>query len=83
MTRMTCPWCGPRDLADFAYGGEAARRRPADPRALDDAAWADYLFLSDNTRGRSREDWVHRHGCGRWFVVTRNSATDTIEGPGE
>ncbi len=78
MLQIPCPWCGPREDAEFDFGGEADIQRPADPDALDDAAWADYLFMRVNRRGVQREQWVHTAGCRRWFVVERDTVTNEI-----
>ena len=78
MLLIPCPWCGPRDEAEFHYGGEAHIARPAHPDALDDAAWADYLFMRSNPKGPFAERWVHSAGCRRWFNVVRDTATHRI-----
>ena len=78
MLLITCPWCGPRDETEFSYGGEAHIVRPADPDALSDAQWADYLFMRKNTRGAHREQWSHASGCRRWFNVQRDTTTSEI-----
>ena len=83
MLLINCPWCGRRDESEFSYGGEADIVRPADPAALSDAEWADYLFMRKNSRGRQREQWVHAHGCRRWFVVTRDTVSYRIADGGE
>jgi sarcosine oxidase subunit delta len=75
---IDCPWCGPRDESEFAYGGEADITRPADPDALTDEEWADYLFMRKNPRGPHREQWVHEHGCRRWFVLERDTVSYQI-----
>ena len=75
---IDCPWCGPRDESEFACGGEAHIRRPADPAKLDDAEWADYVFFRANPKGRHRECWVHACGCRRWFNVERDTVTHRI-----
>lgn len=78
MLRIPCPWCGPRDETEFGYGGQAHLKRPDNPDALDDAAWADFLFMRDNPQGPFVERWVHSHGCRRWFNLVRDTATDRI-----
>ena len=78
MLRIPCPYCGPRDETEFHYGGQAHIPYPADPDALDDAAWAEYLFVRDNPKGLFRERWVHTHGCRRWFDVDRDTATNAV-----
>ena len=78
MLRIPCPWCGPRDETEFAYGGEAHIARPKTPAKLDDDGWADFLFNRTNTLGRHRERWMHANGCRRWFNVERDTANDRI-----
>ncbi|MDX1593831.1 MAG: sarcosine oxidase subunit delta [Gammaproteobacteria bacterium] len=78
MLQITCPWCGARDQSEFVYGGEAHIVRPRNPDALDDAAWADYLFMRTNPRGAHREQWHHAHGCRRWFNVVRDTVSYEI-----
>jgi heterotetrameric sarcosine oxidase delta subunit len=78
MLLIPCPYCGPRDETEFAYGGEAHVERPKEPEALSDAAWADYLFMTANTKGVFLERWVHSHGCRRWFNAARDTLTNEI-----
>ncbi|MDR9406445.1 MAG: sarcosine oxidase subunit delta [Spiribacter sp.] len=78
MLLIHCPWCGARDESEFSYGGEADIVRPPDPNAVDDAAWADYVFMRSNTRGLHREQWVHAHGCRRWFKAERDTVSYDI-----
>ena len=78
MLLIPCPWCGPRNECEFAYGGEAHIRRPKEPDKLSDAEWADYLFMRTNPKGPFRERWIHTHGCGRWFNVFRDTVTHDI-----
>ena len=78
MLLILCPYCGPRDETEFRYGGQAHLAYPADPAALSDAAWADYLFMRDNPRGDWSERWMHASGCRRWFNVVRSTATNEI-----
>ena len=75
MLLIHCPYCGPRDETEFSYGGEADIARPTEPDALSDAEWADYVFMRTNAKGRFKEQWVHSHGCGRWFTMVRNTVT--------
>jgi heterotetrameric sarcosine oxidase delta subunit len=78
MLRLACPWCGLRDEIEFCYGGEAHIALPPDAEQLPDTAWADYLFMRTNPKGRQHERWVHTHGCRRWFNVVRDTATERI-----
>jgi heterotetrameric sarcosine oxidase delta subunit len=75
MLLIPCPWCGPRDETEFRYGGQAHLSYPADADALDDAAWAAYLYLRDNPKGTFRERWNHAFGCRRWFNAVRDTVT--------
>jgi heterotetrameric sarcosine oxidase delta subunit len=78
MLRIACPWCGPRDEVEFRYGGQAHIVRPADPAALSDAEWADYLFMRDNPKGVFAERWVHAAGCRRWFNALRDTVSHAV-----
>ncbi len=78
MLQIDCPWCGPRAEIEFSCGGEADIVRPADPFALSDKQWGDYLFMRHNTRGPHREQWCHTQGCRRWFIVERDTVTYRI-----
>ena len=62
MHRIDCPWCGPRDEAEFAYRGDATVRRPApDPWAY--AGWgalpSPYGPYFHWRSTWSRPAWVH------------------------
>ena len=78
MLLIPCPWCGPRDETEFRYGGQAGIVTPPDPDAIDDTAWADYLFMRDNPKGPFAERWCHTSGCRRWFNVVRDTLTCEI-----
>ena len=76
MLLIDCPYCGKRPEIEFAYGGEAHIARPRDPSALDDAAWAAFLYDRTNPKGMHAERWRHTRGCGRFFNALRDTATD-------
>ncbi|MFJ8545859.1 sarcosine oxidase subunit alpha family protein [Streptomyces sp. NPDC093586] len=78
MLLIPCPWCGPRDEAEFHYGGQAHVPYPEDPAVLTDEEWARYLFFRDNPKGPFAERWSHAAGCRRWFNAVRNTATNEI-----
>jgi sarcosine oxidase subunit delta len=78
MLQIPCPWCGPRDEVEFRYGGQAGIAYPAEPAALDDRDWAEYLFMRDNPRGWFVERWVHTQGCRQWFDLARHTVTHEI-----
>lgn len=75
MKIMTCPLNGPRNISEFSCAGELVLQ--PDPRDLDDAAWADHVFLSNNTLGVVREWWCHVP-TSYWFIAERNTQTDEI-----
>ena len=73
MLVIQCPWCGERAESEFNYGGEADIVRPKDTEQLSDREWGDYVFMRKNTFGLHREQWVHTHGCRRWFIAERDT----------
>ncbi len=78
--RIPCPFCGPRDLHEFSYLGDATVTRP-DPAAPDaERAFFDYVYLRDNPAGRHEEFWYHSHGCRSWVRLARDTRTHAIEG---
>lgn len=76
MLLISCPYCGDRPEIEFTYGGQAHLVRPADPAALDDQQWAEYLYMRTNTKGIHAERWRHARGCGRFFNALRDTTTD-------
>ena len=78
MLLIACPYCGERDETEFHYGGQAHVAYPADPEALTDAEWAEYLFVRANPKGPFAERWSHAAGCRRWFNVLRHTVTHEI-----
>lgn len=76
MVLLPCPWCGPRNVSEFAYVGEAASR--PDPATATRREWRDYLFFRENPCGWVRENWYHRMGCRRFLSVERDTATNAV-----
>lgn len=74
--RLTCPVCGPRDLREFYYQGDATML--SRPEGQDAKAWADWVHLRDNPAGRTRELWYHESGCCSWLVVERDTVTHRV-----
>ncbi|NMG41306.1 sarcosine oxidase subunit delta [Chelativorans sp. ZYF759] len=74
---IPCPYCGPRDLSEFAYQGDATRTRP-DPSSTDEAAWQRWVYERKNPAGWHREFWQHSGGCRAHLVVERNTLTHEI-----
>ena len=80
MLIIPCPWCGPRDLTEFRYGGEAGVERPLEPARCSDQQWSEYLFYRNNLKGPQWERWMHAHGCRQWFDLLRdNTSHDVLE----
>jgi methylglutamate dehydrogenase subunit B len=77
MLRIDCPFCGPRDHDEFAYGGDASLARPA-PDDPDPEAWYRYVYVRENPKGAHRELWWHALGCGQWLVVERDTVSHAI-----
>ena len=75
---IPCPWCGDREDLEFHYAGAAPASYPQEAGAIDDAAWARYLYFRPNPRGRMVERWVHSAGCRRWFSLVRDTVTHEI-----
>jgi sarcosine oxidase subunit delta len=72
---LPCPRCGPRDVYEFRFGGEAlARPRPDAP----ESEWSAYRYLRDNVAGVEREWWFHRDGCRRWFRADRDTRENRV-----
>ena len=79
MLLIHCPYCAmDRPEIEFRYAGEAHIARAADPAQLDDAAWADFLYMRTNPKGLHVERWRHVHGCGRFFNAVRDTVSDKI-----
>lgn len=76
MHRIACPWCGPRDEAEFKYRGDATVQRPGPEAGLD--AFAAYVYERDNPYGWHVEWWHHVHGCRRVLKVVRHTVTHDI-----
>jgi sarcosine oxidase subunit delta len=79
MLLIHCPYCRmERPESEFRYGGEAHISRPVEPAAVNDAEWADFLYMRSNPKGIHAERWRHIHGCGRFFNSVRDTVSDRI-----
>jgi sarcosine oxidase, subunit delta len=76
MLLIDCPYCGQRPELEFTYGGEAHIARPANPDALSDQEWAEFLYMRTNPKGIHAERWRHTHGCARSFNALRDTVSD-------
>ena len=72
---MNCPLNGPRNIAEFTYGGEL--RRMPDPFLCDSREWVEYVLFDDNYAGIVTEWWCH-NATSYWFLAERNTVTDDI-----
>ena len=75
---IPCPFCGPREHAEFAYGGDATVHRPRRSEPSWGPEWQAYVYERANPRGPQREHWQHTAGCRQWLVVTRDTATHEV-----
>ena len=74
MTRLDCPFCGPRELREFEFH----KTVPVAGRAGEFEQT--YLRVADPQL--SIEHWQHTGGCRAWLLVQRNpssGATLTVE----
>jgi methylglutamate dehydrogenase subunit B len=75
---IPCPFCGPRDSAEFTYLGDADFRRP-DAAAPDAAhSFVEAVYLRDNPAGPHDEYWYHASGCRSWLCIKRDTRTHEI-----
>jgi len=78
---IACPYCGPRDLVEFTYQGDATRSRP-DPASTDQDAWSAYVYDRPNPAGEHSEYWQHSGGCRAHLLIVRNTVTHEIRSVG-
>jgi sarcosine oxidase, subunit delta len=78
MLRLSCPFCGARDEAEFRCGGQSHLARPGPHSQVSDEEWASYLYFRENPAGWHFERWVHAAGCRQWFNVARHTVTHEI-----
>ncbi|MEM7399111.1 MAG: sarcosine oxidase subunit delta [Pseudomonadota bacterium] len=76
--RITCPYCGARNLEEFTYRGDATVKRPDSLDESATEAWVDYVYLRKNPAGLHKEFWQHTGGCHAWLEVTRDTTTHEI-----
>jgi heterotetrameric sarcosine oxidase delta subunit len=76
MILLACPHCGPRNVSEFRYLGEATHR--PDPDRCDPEEWRAYLYLKANPAGWTTETWMHRAGCRKFLTVERHTVTNQV-----
>ncbi len=72
---LTCPHCGVREVTDFGFGGEVAKRPTGSPDRRELNA---YNYFRRNVAGVQREWWYHRSGCREWFIAERDTRTNEV-----
>jgi sarcosine oxidase subunit delta len=72
---LTCPHCGPREVTDFGFGGELNPRPKSAPSLRE---LGEYNYFRRNVAGVQQEWWLHRSGCGEWFIAERNTLTNEV-----
>jgi heterotetrameric sarcosine oxidase delta subunit len=72
---LVCPHCGPREVTDFAFGGEV---REAAPETGDRRELFAHAYFRRNVAGPQREWWFHRSGCRAWFQAERDTRDNTV-----
>lgn len=70
MTRLVCPFCGPRELREFVFH----KTLPADEHAK--AYERTYERVA--SLEISSEHWQHVEGCRGWLLVQRNPSTGQV-----
>jgi len=79
MLLISCPYCETeRPEIEFRHAGQAHVARAADPSAVSDEAWTEFLYFRDNVKGLAYERWRHVYGCGRFFNCARDTVSDKI-----
>ena len=69
MTNLHCPYCGSRELEEFAF-----RKTLPEPDTDDVAS----VYLRTSRLESSVEHWQHLRGCRAWLKVCRNPSTGEI-----
>ena len=74
MKVLNCPLNGPRNINEFAYGGEYGPEPASD---CDPREWAEHVYFHNNEAGIVIEWWCHV-ATSYWFLVERNTIIDEI-----
>ena len=77
--RIECPFCGSRDVSEFAYLGDASCR-PAAPGPGASRECYEAAYLRNNPAGPHEDLWYHAGGCRSWLRVSRDTRTHEIFG---
>jgi heterotetrameric sarcosine oxidase delta subunit len=71
VSRLVCPFCGPRHLREFEF-----HKTVAAPGAGAFAA----VYERVNETQLSVEHWQHAGGCRGWLLVRRNPSSGAVLG---
>ena len=69
MSRLVCPFCGPRELDEFEF-------HKTIPNVAGGVFESTYLRVDSLVE--SREHWQHVGGCRAWLRVVRNPSTGEV-----
>jgi len=69
MTRLSCPFCGPRELREFEFYKTL-------PAGLGSAF--ERIYQRIDRPELSIEHWQHVGGCRGWLLVHRNPSTGAV-----
>ena len=75
MKILSCPLNGPRNIAEFIYGGQV--KEMPDPAQATDQQWAHYVFYEHSHIGVVREWWMHAPSS-YWFIAERHNQSDEV-----
>ena len=70
MTRLACPFCGPRELREFEFHKTV-------PTAAQGSAYERSYERVANLE-QSLEHWQHVAGCRSWLLVHCNPSTGAV-----
>ena len=70
MTRLVCPYCGPRELREFEFH----KTLPATEQASVYVRTYERIASLEH----SIEHWQHAGGCRGWLLVHRNPSTGLV-----
>ena len=70
MSRLSCPFCGPRELEEFLF-----HKTLAEPGGTPYSA----IYERVSRTQQSLEHWQHVFGCRAWLQVRRNPSTNDVQ----
>lgn len=70
MTRLSCPFCGPRELQEFRFHKTVAAGGAQTP--------FERVYLRRGDSRHSTEHWQHSGGCRAWLRVERDPSSGAV-----